>query len=245
MNRIRVALALIAVLGFGACNDSSPTANEPTANEAALELLAESALEVNDQQGTPLPSLDNLLRRTYKAIREEDGHGRGVQLLRAGQTLHGIIAVLGTEVAGEALSGVDQALAQLDVRFAGKTLPDRMQKALERATTFANRGHEALDSERYAAALGAALASADHIRSLSPRFQARKAIDRATRAYQAARAAVGDNPTEDEKTALKKASRFRNGAIDAFKNKAFRKAWTYAKRSIALSQEVLKGRSGG
>jgi hypothetical protein len=245
MIRHQFVFPLMAALALGACTDASPTANEPALDEAAFELVAEAALEANDQQGTPLPSLDNLLRRSYKAIREQDGHGQGVKLLRAGRTLSGIIAVLGPGVAEEAMTGVDQALSRLGDRFAGMTLPDRIQRILTQAETVAERGHGALAAGRYAAALGAALASADLIRSLSPRFQARKAIDRATRAFKAAREAVGDGPTDAEKTALRKALRFRNGAMDAYKGKKFRKAWTLARKSLALSQEVLKGRSNG
>ncbi len=245
MIRQKFVFPLVAALGLAACSDSSPTADEGQLDEASFEVLAETALEVNDQLGTPLPSIHNLLRRTYKAIRENDGHGRGVQLLRAGQTLKGIIAVLGPEVVAEALTGVDQALSRLDERLAGKTPPDRIQKVLTRAKGMAERGNGALAEESYAAALGAALVSADLIRSLSPRFQARKAIERATRSLGAAREAVGDGPTDDEKTALQKARRLRNGAIDAFKGKEYRKAWTLARKSMAFSQEVLKGRSGG
>lgn len=241
----KLVFPLMAALGLAACGDSSPTANESQLTEVAFELAAEATLEANDLQGTPLPSLDNLLRRTYQVIREQDGHGQGVRLLKAGHTLNGIIAVLGPEVADEALKRVDEALARLDNRFAGETLPDRIQRVLSQAKGQAERGHGALAVERYATALGAALASADLIRSLSPRFQARKAIDWATRAYKAAREAVAIDPTEDEKTALRKAARFRNGAIDAFKDTEYRKAWTLARKSMALSQEVLKGRSDG
>ncbi len=245
MFRPKFLFALIAALALAACSDSAPTANVGQLDEASFELVAEAALEANDQLGTPLPSLHNLLRRTYKAIREQDGHGKGVRLLNAGHTLSGIIAVLGPGVANEALTGVGQALERLDERFAGQTLPNRMLRILAKAQAQAERGKGALEAERHAAALGAALASADLIRSLSPRFQARKAIDRATRAYKAAREVVGDAPTDDEKTALKKARRFRNGAIEAFKGSHYRKAWTLAQKSLALSQEVLKGRSGG
>ena len=213
----RFVFPLLAVLGLAACGDASPTANEPQLDEASFELVAEAALEVTDQQGTPLPSLENLLRRTYQAIRTQDGHGQGVRLLRAGQPLNAIIAVLGPGVANEALTGVDQALARLDEHLTGKAPPDRMLRILAQAKAQAERGHEALDAERYAAALGAALASADLIRSLSPRFQARKAIERATRALNAAREAVGDGPNDAEKAALGKALRLRNGAIGALR----------------------------
>jgi hypothetical protein len=235
----------MAALALAACSDSSPMATEAQLDEAAFELLAETALEANDQQGTPLPSLDNLLRRTYRSIREQGGHPQGQRLLRAGQTLQAIVAVLGTGVAGEAMAGVDQALSRLDDRFAGKVLPERFQKTLNHAKTLAERGQGALAAERYATALGAALASADLIRSLSPRFQARKAIDSASKALNAAAEAVGGDPTDAEKAALQKARRLRNGAIDAFKGQEYRKAWNMALQSFALSREVLQGRSGG
>ena len=236
---------VLATLGLAACGDSSPTANEPQLDEVAFELVAEAALDANDQQGTPLPSLENLLRRTYKAIREEDGHGQAVRFLKAGKPLNAIIAVLGTEVVEEALTGVDQALSRLDQRFAGKTLPDRMQRTLNQAKTLAERGHAGVAAERYVGALSAALGSADLIRSLSPRYRARKAIERASLVYKAAREAVSVNPTEDEKAALKKARRLLNGAKDAFKAKEYRKAWARARESARLSQKVLEGRSGG
>ncbi|MFH1763001.1 MAG: hypothetical protein ABIF09_02310 [Gemmatimonadota bacterium] len=241
----RFVFPLMAALGLAACSDSSPTANEGQLDEASFELVAEAALEANDQQGTPLPSLDNLLRRTYQAIGAQGGHPKGQRLLKAGQTLNAIVAVLGPGVADEALTGVNQALSRLDDRLAGKTLPDRIQETLDRAKALAERGHAGVAAERYAAALGAALASADLIRSLSPRFQAGKAIDRATRAYKAAREAVAVDPTEDEKTDLKKALRLVNGAKDAYEGKEFRKAGNLAGQSLAFSLEVLKGRSGG
>jgi hypothetical protein len=245
MTMKKLLLPLVTILVLGACSDSSPISDETRLDEASFEILASSALEANDQQGTPLPSLDNLLRRTYKAIREQDGHAQGIRLLKAGHTLRGIIAVLGPEVVEEAMAGVDQAISRLEDRFAGKVLPDGMQRAYDRAKALAERGHEALAAENYPGALGAALASADLIRSLSVKYRARKAIERAGKWFQAAKAAVGGSPTEDEVTALKKARRFRNAAVKAYKEKKYRKAWDFGLKSIALSKEVYKGRSGG
>jgi hypothetical protein len=246
MSSHKLVFPLVAVLALGACSDSSPAAGEPPLDEAALQLVAETALEVNHNTGTPLPSLHNLLRRTYQAIRnQEEGYVRARSLLRAGQPLKAIVLMLGPEVAEEGLKGVDSALNRLDERLAGKTLPERMQKALARARTLAERGWGAWNAGNPTGALGAALASADLIRSLSPRYQARRAIERATQALRAARAAVAGDPTEAELTALKKARRYRNGAIKAFELKRWRKAWEYALKSASFSQEVLKGRSGG
>jgi len=245
MRTQRLAFPLMAVLVLAACKDSSPTANEAQLDDSAFELVAEAALEAAEQQGTPLPSLDNLLRRTYQAIRQQGGHPKGQRLLRAGQTLEAIVAVLGPGIAEEALTGVDQALSRMNDRFSGQAVPDRVKRTLDQAQALADRGHTALASERHAASLRASLASADLIRSLSARFQARKAVDSATRAYKAAREAVAADPTDAEKAALRKALRLRNGAADALGAKEYRKARTLARESVALSQEVLKGRSAG
>ncbi len=242
---VRSLLAALVAVTAVACADSSPTASESALDAAAFGLQAEAALDLATQQGTPLPSLDNLLRRTYQAIREQGGHQKGQRLLRAGQTLQGIIAVLGPEVAAQALRSVAGALEGLETRFAGRTLPDRMQRTIARAQTLAEQGQAAWDAGNPTGALRAALASADLIRTLSPRFQAREAIDRASRAFQAARELVGDSPTEAEKATLAKAHRFRNAAVAAFEAKKFRKAWEYAGKSLALSRSILEGGNGG
>jgi hypothetical protein len=62
---------------------------------------------------------------------------------------------------------------------------------------------------------------------------------------KAAREVVGDGPTEAKETTLRKALRYRNGAIDAYKGKKYRKAWTLARESLALSQKVLNWGSDG
>lgn len=263
--------AALALLVLPACYGPSPTAADAEADEARLVLVAEDVLAASDQQGTPLPSLDQLVKRTFQAIREQGGHPEGQRLLRqarilAGQaaearaagelqeanllearsrtlTLGAVIAVLGEVVVEEALTGVDQALARLDERLAGQTLPDRLRLALQRARTLADRGRAALDAGRHRAALDAALASADVIRSLAPRYQARTAIFVATRALRAAVGAVAESPTEAEATSLRNARRFLLAAHDAFEAGQFQRALRYAKESIRLSREVLQGRA--
>jgi hypothetical protein len=235
----------MVVLTAGGCSDSSPTSNEGQPDEAAFARLAEAALEVNDAEGTPLPSLHNLLRRTFEAIRAHDGNGGAVRLLKAGQTLQAIVAVLGPEVAVESLTGVRAALDRLQAHVGDRPVPDRVQKTINRAEALWTRGTSAMAGGNPVGALGAALASAELIRSLSPRYQARRAIERATRALGAAVRAVGDGPTTEERTALQKARRFRNAAIDAFEGRKYRKAWTYARNSLELSLAVLKGRTSG
>ncbi len=245
MLRRKLVFPTLFVLALVGCGDSSPTSGDEMADEAAFELVAEASLDATNRQGPPLPSLDNLLRRTFQAIRSDPAaHTEGIRLVRAGRLLEAIVAVLGPEVARYSLAGVHHALVGLSDRLP-ENIPDRMKKTLREAHGLFRRGKNAWDNERPVAALGAALASADLIRTLSPRFQARRAIDRANRALKAAREAVeGTELTSEEEAALKKAHRFRNGAIEAFKEKKYRKAWNYARESIDFSRWVLQQRSG-
>jgi hypothetical protein len=244
LRRILIFPTLIA-LALSGCSDSSPTAGGDSADEAVFELVAEASLEATNKQGPPLPSLDNLLRRTFHAIRSDPGaHAEGIRLVRAGKPLEAIVAVLGPEAARYSLAGVHHALVGLADRLP-ENVPDRMKRTIREAHGLFRRGKEAWENGRPVAALGAALASADLIRSLSPRFQARKAIERATRALKAVReAAAGKELKPEWESALKKAYRFRNGAIDAFKAKQYRKAWTYAQNSLRHSRWVLQQLSG-
>ena len=271
MIRLGLVLSLSAALALAACQGSSPTAADRDGNEAALERMTEAVLAANDQQGPPLPSLDQLVKRTFQAIRDQGGHPEGQRLLRrarilAGEsaearvadriqeanalearshalTLDAVIAVLGTEVVAGALAGVDQALANLETRLAGQMLPDRIRQALQRAHAMADRGRTALDAGQYRAALGAALASADVIRSLAPRYQAQKAMEGATRTLRAAVDAVAGSPSDVEASALRNARRLLAAAHDAFKAREFHKAIRYAMESTRLSREVLQGRA--
>jgi tetratricopeptide (TPR) repeat protein len=266
-----LVLSIGALMILSSCQGSSPTAPELDVENVALERLAEAALAANDQQGIPLPSLDRLVQRTFQAIREAGGHPEGQRLLRqarllAGQaaearaagkvqeanalearshglTLEAILVVLGKGVAEEALAGVDGALATLDARLAGAPVPDRIQQALQRAHTLADRGRGALEQGQHRAALGAALASADVIRSLAPRYQAQKAMEVATRALRAAVEAVAGSPTDAEAASLRNARRFLAAAQDAFKAGQFQRAIRYATESARLSREVLQGRA--
>jgi hypothetical protein len=127
----------------------------------------------------------------------------------------------------------------------GKTLPDGVQKRLSRARELADRGASALAGGKDRAALGAALAAADLIRSLSPRYRAGKAIQRATRALRAAHDAVKADPSDAEKETLGKAKRTLGAARGAFEGREFGKAFKLAVESARLSLEVLQNRSGG
>jgi len=272
MIRYGFPFALIAALSLSACDASSPTADQEPESEAVLEQLAVAAIEAADQEGFPLPSLDNLLRESYRAIRNDrEAHADGIALLRRARaqatmareareagdmetarahatrshalTLEAIVTVLGEEVVVRALAGVDQALARLDARLAGKTLPDRFQNALNRANALSARGHQALEAGNARVALGAALAAAELVRAISPRYQATMAIRRATRALRAAYEAVKADPTQAETDTLRKARRYLGAARDAFEAKEFREAILFARESATLSLRVLAGRS--
>jgi hypothetical protein len=271
MIRKALILSTLSLVALAACEGSSPTRADLEADARSVESLAENALAASDQQGTPLPSLDRLVQRTFQAIREAGGHPEGQRLLRqarllAGQaaearaagkvqeanalearshglTLEAILVVLGQGVAEEALAGVDGALASLDARLAGATVPDRIQLALQRAHALADRGRAALEQGRHRAALGAALASADVIRSLAPRYQAQKAMDVAARALRAAVDAVAGSPTDAEAASLRNARRFLAAARDAFEAGQFQRAIRYSTESAKLSREVLQGRA--
>ena len=274
MMRNGLIFALGTALVLTACDTSSPTELEATVDEAAFEELAVAALEANEQQGVPLPSRDRLLRETFQIIRADlEAHAEGIALLRRARaqarmaqealdagdeeaarihnarskalTLDAIISVLGTGVVNRALLGVDQGLARIDERVAGRTLPDRYQNLLDRARALSARGHEALDAGQYRNALGAALSAADLIRSLSIRYQAQKAIQRATWALRAAYDAVDADATQAEIDALRLARRYLGGAREAFEAKEFQKALRFARESGRISLEVLQARSGG
>ncbi len=244
MKKQTLAFPLLIMLALSACSDTSPTSVEEGMDEAAFALAAESALEVNDQQGTPLPSLDDLLRQTFEAIRANDGHGQGVRLLRAGEPLKAIIVVLGPSVAGESLRGVQNALVQIHSGIGDRPIPDRVRNTLHRARTVFQRGVAAMEAGNPVGALGAALTSAELIRSLSPRYQARRAIERANRAFEAARNAAGDAPDANFAEALRQAHRFLGGAVEAFRVKKYREAFGLARKSLEISQEVLKALAG-
>jgi HEPN domain-containing protein len=230
------------------------------------------ALTASDAQGTPLPSFERLLRLTYQTVRaDQASYQEGITFLRraraqarkakeaheAGDSeaarthaarshalqLRAILSVLGTQVAVDAVAGVDGAMARLEAHLAGKTLTEGMTRRLNRARTVTAGAHEALAAGNHLRALNGALVAADLIRSFSPRYQARKAIERATRAFRAAYELVKNDATDQEKAALRQARTHLDAAKGAFGEKKFRLAKRYANASAKLSLEVLQGRS--
>lgn len=271
LNRLSAIGVTVILIG---CDASSPTAvDNPVLPQAEVEALAASVLDATARDARPLPSLQNLLRRSFQAIKAAGGHEEGQKLFRRARwnaqkaaearragnadlakrhsrqshalTLEGIIAVLGDQIPGEALEGVNQALDRLAERLEGKTLPDGARKRLSRARELAAASHAALTEAKGRAALGAALAAADLIRSLSPRYRARKAIERSTRAFKAAYEAVKADPSEAERRQLKRARRFLGAARAAFEDKGYGKALKLAIESAKLSLEILRARAAG
>jgi hypothetical protein len=272
MLRKSLFLSLCGILLLSACDASSPTATQEADTEAALEQLAVEALDAVEKEGYPLPSLQRLLRETYQTIRSDrEGNAEGLALLRRARnqavkaqeareagdleaarahaarsqalTLDAILSVLGEEVVDHALAGVDQALARLEARFAGKTLPDRFQNALNRAKALSEKGHEAREGGRLRVALSASFAAADLVRAISPRYQAFKAIRRASRAFDAAWNAVKADVTEGEAEALREARKFLAAAKEAYVARSYREAVLFARESATISLRVLEGRS--
>ena len=273
MMRTGLVFTLAMGLILSACDTSSPTDVEATLDEAVVEQLAVQALEANEQQGAPLPCYERLLRRTFQAVRADPpAHAEGIALLKRARyqakkakealdagdaevarihtarsqalTLEAIISVLGTEVVDLAVLGVDQGLARIEEALAGKPLPDRFLKALDRVRSLSARAHEALDSGQPRNALASALAAADLLRALSVPFQARRALRWANKALGAALDAVKADPTQDEMEALRKARAYLRTAKDAFDAGKFQKALRLATESGRISLEVLWARSG-
>jgi hypothetical protein len=268
------AFPLALVLLVSACDGSGPAAGEDALPDAEVEGLLVAALDAGEETSLPLPSLERLLRQTYRAIREDpERNSEGIDFLRRSRaqarlaraaleagdeegarahkarsealTLQAILSVLGEDVATEALAGVDQALSRLETRLAGKNIPDRYLQALARIQEMSARGHDALDGGNPRAALRIALRAADGLRAIVPRYQAEVAIRRADRALRAAYDLVVSDATEAERNALRKARALLAAGKEAFRDRDFRLAIILARESTALSLEVLEGRSGG
>ena len=155
-------------------------------------------------------------------------------------TLGGVIAALGPGVVTDALAGVDAAIAHWQERTAGKDVPPRFARILERVRNLAERARTA-DSP--VASLYFSVSATEAILSLSPRHVARRGIRKAALLFRAARAAVGDGPTDDEVAALRRAHNLMGTAEEAFAAEDWRLAIRAAKASAELSQKVLDGRA--
>lgn len=266
MNRWTPApLALLVMLA--ACGEGPTQPDKFGAlDEVAATEIAAGVLETTDAR---LPYLPRLVHEAIRTLREQDGvneeavtafrrarrarraaaaaHEAGdeeefrrLRRIEMRWTLTGVIAALGPAVVPEALAGVDAAIARFEERAEGRELPPRFARALARVKDLAERARTA---ETEVASLYFSVTAADVILSLSPRHRARVAIERATRLFRRARAAVGDAPTEDEVKALRRAHRLLKAAEEAFEAKDWKLAKRAANASADLSQKVIDGRS--
>lgn len=234
-------------------------------DEATATAIAAAVVEASDAR---LPYLPALVRKAREAIEASDDNAEAVTAFRRARrarraanaalvagdqdeyhrlkrlelrfTLRGVIAALGPDVVTDALAGVDAAIARWEERTAGKDVPPRFARVLERVQNLAERARTA---DSAVASLYFSVSATEAILSLSPRHVARRAIRKATLLFRAARAAVGDGPTDDEVAALRRAHRLIGVAEEAFEAKEWRLAIRAANASADLSQKVLDGRA--
>ena len=268
MKTLNTTALALCVLAVAACESTTaPTAD--VLDDAAVAQFAEAVSEASDIR---LPSLGALLHESRAAIEavggneEAVGHFRRARRLanaaedarEAGNieearglarqsyrhTLAGIVTALGDDAVAAAVVGSTAGLARVEGHLEGRDVPERVTKAVERIGTQVAAAEEKLAAGEPVASLYHALAAAEGIRHLSPRYVAGKWIQRATQVLRSARQAVGDAPTEDEVTALRRSLRLLNVAKDEFEAHSWLRAVDAARRSATLSWGVVQGRSG-
>jgi len=264
----RNVLAMLAVAAVTACEPPTAPVVE-TLDEAALAQLAEVVSESSDVR---LPLLGPLLRASREAIRATDGgHEEAIRHFRAarhfavaaedsveagneeaarrlsrrsyGHTLHGVVSALGPQAVADAVAGSAAGYARVRDHLEGRDVPERIAKRVARIGELVATSQAELAAGTTVRALNHALAAAEAIRHLSPRYIARKRIQLATRLLRAAVQAVGDSPTEEEATALRRAHRLLNVARDDFAAGRPVRAVEAATRSARLSGAVVQGRA--
>ena len=266
MSRRLLPTVLLAVLAGAACEQPTAPAADPL-DDAAVASLAQ---QVSDATDVHLPSLGGLLRASRDAIHEQDGNAEAVKhfrrarrlnvaaedslaagnkdaarrLARAAyhQTLAGIVTALGTDAVSQAVAGASAGLGRVDARLEGREVSERVTQAVERIREHVSAASTALSGGEPVRALAHALAAADGIRHLSPRYVAHRMITRAARLFKAARAAVGSTPTDEEISALRRAHRLLGAARDELDAGRFLRAAEAGRRSARLSWGVLQGR---
>ncbi len=267
MKRLHSTAFALLALAASACEPAiAPTVD--MLDEAAVAQFAEAVAESNDIR---LPYLGALLTASREAIRAHDENAEAVRHFRQARRLAnaaedaredgnleeaeslarqsyrhklaGIVAALRGDAVGAAVAGSAAGLARIQSHIEGREVPERVTNAVARIANQVVAAEENLRAGRPVAALHHALTAAEGIRYLSPRYLASKWIQRATRVLGSARQAVGDAPTEEEATALRRARRLLNVAKDEFEAGNMGRAVGAAKRSAALSWGVVEGRS--
>jgi hypothetical protein len=268
MGRSKLGSLILVATVLSAC-DQGTNPQVETLDEAAVAQFAEIVSESGDIH---LPSLGALLRASREAIDAQGGNEEAVQHFRRAHRLAnaaeaareagnleeaeslgrqsyrhriaGIVAALGSEAVGDAVAGSAAGLARLEAHLEGRVVPERVSAAVARIARAVAEAETAYAGDRLGPALHHALAAAEGIRHLSPRYVATRWIQRATQMLRSARQAVGDAPTDDEATALRRAGRLLNVAKDAFDAGDMGGAVAAAMRSATLSWGVVEGRSG-
>lgn len=263
-----LSFVLIAT-ALAACDQSTSPLTVEVLDEAAVAQFAEAVAESNEVR---LPSLGALLRASREAIEAQGGNEEAVGHFRRAHRLAnaaedaqeagnreeanglarqsyrhqiaGIVAALGSDAVDAAVAGSAAGLARVEGHLEGREVPERITKAVARIATQVTAAEDKFAAGELGAALHHALTAAEGIRHLSPRYVAGKSIQRATQLLRSARQAVGDAPTEDEATAVRRAGRLLNVAKDEFEAGNMGKAVEAANRSARLSWGVVDGRSG-
>lgn len=266
LRRAHDLLPVATLLMLAACSDpgTGPAAQREPLDETSAQALAASVVEATDAR---LPHLPSLIRAAHEAIKANDQNaeavgafrqarrarvaahdarlagnaGEAARLLRLSHrlTLEGVIAALGPEVVSEAIAGVEAAIARWDEHTAGRDVPERFARALERARELAASAR-ATDSP--VAALSHALTAAEIIRSLSPAHLARRALSHATQVFRTALEAVGDSATDEENANLRRARRLLMRAREAFDSHEWAAAVRAALASAEISRSIIDGR---
>lgn len=263
------ALVAVAALLVAACDAPSALRPEALDDDAVAQLA-----EVTSEDATiRLPSLGSLMAAARETIREQGGNEEAVEHFRRAyrlalaaeaardegsleearslearsyrHRLAGIVVALGPEAVAESVKGAEAGLVRLQSRIEGREVSERVSKAVERIASHVDAAREALERGEPVRSLHHALEAAEGIRHLSPRYVARKWIERATTTLRAARQLVGDTATEEEASALRRAWRLLNIARDELAAGHPLRAVEAARRSGRLSWGVLEGRSGG
>lgn len=266
--RLRGPFLVALTIAFAGCEGSTA----PTQDAVDEALLAQFAEQVSESSDIRLPSLGALLRASREALHATDvantaaiRHFRAARRLamaaedsvEAGNedaakrlsrrshrhSLEGILTALGNGVAAEAVAGSAAGLARIQARLDGRDISERLAAHVARIARAVATAEAKAAAGEHVAALHHALASAEALRHLSPRYVARKWIHHATRSLRAGIQAVGDAPTDEEAHALQRARRLLNVAKEELKAGHPRRAVEAATRSVRLSGGVVRGRS--
>ena len=266
--RFRGPILVALAIAFAGCEQSTGPALD-TIDDASLAQFAEHVSEASDIR---LPSLGALLRASREAIHAMDeGNTVAVRHFHAargfamaaedsleagnedaakrlsnrsyGHTLQGILAALGPDAAAEAVAGSTAGLARIQGHLEGRDVSERIAARVARIAELIATAEAKLDAGEAQAALRHALAGADALRHLSPRYVAGKWIRHATQSLRAGIQAVGDAPTDEEARALQRARRLLNVAKDELEAGHPGRSVEAAARSVRLSAGVIRGRS--